>query len=174
MTLYRKTYRAETTRRTGHNYAYGTYFVTICRRKKMQWFGEICEGKIKLNDVGKIVASLWQKIPTHFPGTQLGSFVIMPNHLHGIIQPNIVETRESRVSTVKHTLGMIVNQFKGIASKNIRAAGHEEFHWQPRFHDRIVRSAKELLFLESYIANNTKSWDKETIPWHADATSWSP
>lgn len=61
------------------------YFVTICTQNREHYFGEIADGKINLSDTGKMASRFWSEIPNHFPFVQLGEFVVMPNHVHGII-----------------------------------------------------------------------------------------
>ena len=70
----------------GYDYAQtGTYFVTICTPKKQSLFGEVVGGEMVLNDVGRIIQMCWSQIPNHFPQVVLDAFVIMPDHIHGII-----------------------------------------------------------------------------------------
>jgi REP element-mobilizing transposase RayT len=70
----------------GYDYSQaGAYFVTIVTYKRQFLFGEIVNGKIKLNDGGKIAEQCWNDIPKHFPNAIMDEFVIMPNHIHGII-----------------------------------------------------------------------------------------
>jgi REP element-mobilizing transposase RayT len=97
----------------------------------------------------------------------------MPNHVHGIIaiegalfEPGIAETRLRGISTAglpAGSLGAIMRQFKSNATKRIWAAGHREFGWQSRFHDRIVRNERELNAIREYILDNPRKWaeDKE-------------
>lgn len=70
----------------GYDYAWaGTYFVTLCAQHRECLFGEVMGNKMRLNVAGQIVATIWQSIPRHFPGVTLEAWIIMPNHLHGII-----------------------------------------------------------------------------------------
>jgi len=70
----------------GHDYTQpGAYFVTICTRGRECLFGKIVDGEMRLNDAGEIAQRGWEDIPRHFPLAELEAFVIMPNHLHGII-----------------------------------------------------------------------------------------
>lgn len=62
------------------------YFVTVCTKDREDLFGKIVGGGMVLNDVGKITNDIWQKIPIHFPFVNLDGYVIMPNHIHGIIE----------------------------------------------------------------------------------------
>ncbi len=64
----------------------GAYFVTICTKDRAEIFGNVVDGKMILNELGEIVNRCWLEIPTHFPHAHLDEFVIMPNHMHGIIE----------------------------------------------------------------------------------------
>ena len=189
MTLYKKKYRIETNRFQNHLYGKGIYFVTICAKKKMQWFGEVKQKRMILSGLGTRVEDCIRAIPQHFPHVKVEAFVVMPNHIHILMRvAPAVETRDSRVSTKEASphnnpakkftlqpkgLGSIVNQLKGVVTKHSRAAGFSEFQWQSRYHDRMIRSDTELATVKKYIAQNPDAWDKETVPWHADAASHS-
>ena len=70
------------------NYDYsqnGYYFVTICVKDKIEYFGKIENNKMILNEIGKIANQCWLEIPKHFPDVKLDEHIIMPNHLHGIV-----------------------------------------------------------------------------------------
>ncbi len=70
----------------GYNYSRaGCYFITICTKNREHFFGKIINGRIVFSDIGKITKKCWQEIPTHFPNTKLDQFIIMPNHIHGIV-----------------------------------------------------------------------------------------
>ena len=70
----------------GHDYTQpGAYFVTICTRDRECLFGHMVNGEMRLNDAGEIARRCWEGIPDHFPSVELDAFVIMPNHVHGII-----------------------------------------------------------------------------------------
>jgi REP element-mobilizing transposase RayT len=83
---FREIYHIGTNRCPGHDYsAPGTYFITICTQKKIPYFGEMVNGELLLSGTGIIVRDFWLAIPDHFPNVKLDEFVIMPDHLHGII-----------------------------------------------------------------------------------------
>jgi REP element-mobilizing transposase RayT len=63
----------------------GYYFVTICTKNHRHFFGEIADGEMRLSEMGKIAQKCWAEIPEHFPFVKLDEFVVMPNHIHGII-----------------------------------------------------------------------------------------
>ncbi len=83
---YQKKYRIPTTRAPWWDYARNAaYFVTICTRNREHFFGNIYDGKMHLSEIGNFAHSCWEQIPDHFPFVKLGAFVVMPNHIHGII-----------------------------------------------------------------------------------------
>ena len=89
MTLYKNKYRIESTRLPNYDYsANGFYFVTICTHKKHCYFGKIVNAQMQLSQVGKIAQKHWQEIPNHFDGVYIDKYVVMPNHVHGIIVIN--------------------------------------------------------------------------------------
>jgi REP element-mobilizing transposase RayT len=63
----------------------GAYFVTICTRDRRCLFGEVSDGEIPSNDIGHVVQTVWEGLPSRFPLVELDQFVVMPNHVHGII-----------------------------------------------------------------------------------------
>jgi REP element-mobilizing transposase RayT len=96
MTKFKDKYRVESTRLPGWDYAgAGWYFVTICTWNRECLFGEIVDGEMRLSSIGEIVAEEWQKTPDIRPNVVLDEWVIMPNHLHGIIV--ILEPRDRTV-----------------------------------------------------------------------------
>ncbi len=64
---------------------YGMYFVTICTKNRKHLFGEIVDGEMRCNELGKIVEKIWDDLPHHYPHIQLDEFVVMPNHVHEIV-----------------------------------------------------------------------------------------
>jgi hypothetical protein len=70
------------------NWDYGSnaiYFVTICTQGRELYFGEIADEKMVLSEIGEIANRFWNEIPNHFPFVELGEYVVMPNHVHGIL-----------------------------------------------------------------------------------------
>lgn len=146
--------------------------------------GEIRNKKILLSPIGKIAQKHWREIPQHFPNTKLDKFVVMPNHVHGILiidnwNDESVETPQWGVSTngvsnnmiktckTHHnpewksgTIGVIINQFKSICTKNIHKI-RPDFAWQPRYHDHIIRNDKEYNDIQAYILTNVANWEKD-------------
>ncbi len=84
-----------------HDYSSpGAYFVTVCTHNRQCLFGEIVDAKMRPNAFGRIVRSVWDELPRHYPGVELDTFVVMPNHVHGIV---VITTRENDVThLVRH------------------------------------------------------------------------
>ncbi len=79
-------YRIPTTRAAWWDYAKGgVYFITICTHNRIPHFGNYVNGQMRLTTAGAIAQGFWYEIPQHFPFVTLGNFIIMPNHLHGIL-----------------------------------------------------------------------------------------
>lgn len=71
----------------GYDYSQaGAYYITVCTHDRRCLFGEVIQGKMVLNDIGQHVETCWLEIPAHFPNTVLHQYIIMPNHVHGIIE----------------------------------------------------------------------------------------
>ena len=165
----------ESTRLRGYDYSRnGVYFITICTKNRICLFGEIVidvtpntpnfiSAKIKLSDAGEIVYDCWYDLPNHYPNLILDEFIIMPNHVHGIIIiENNIETGLRPVSTEKQKYGLseFVRAFKSFSSRRIneiRKPNRSEI-WQPRFYDHIIHSDNELDRIRNYIKNNPKNW----------------
>ena len=101
MSLYKNKYRIETTRLKDWDYSSnGYYYVTICTKNREHYFGEIKDDAMMLSGTGMIAEKIWHEIPDHFPFVILDEFIIMPNHLHGIIQiDNDVKMQNCRRDT---------------------------------------------------------------------------
>lgn len=179
--LYRNKYRIESSRAQWWDYrSSAPYFITICTIKRYHLFGYIEEGEMHLNDLGMKVWECWYEIPEHFPFVELINFVVMPNHVHGLLYLhndkkaiNPVETlhatslqppqtpqqkneHRSEISPKKGSLSSIIRSFKSAvttyANDNNLQSG-----WQERFHDHIVRNADEYRRIFDYITNNPKN-----------------
>jgi REP element-mobilizing transposase RayT len=86
MHKYQNKYRIPSARLPAYDYgSRGAYFITICTKDKQHYFGEIVNSAMQLNAIGLLAQQYWLEIPAHFPFVQLGNFVAMPNHIHGIL-----------------------------------------------------------------------------------------
>ena len=178
--LFKNKFRIDSTRLKIWDYSTPWWcYVTICTKYMRCWFGDASHGKIVLNDVGKIVNEEWRRSKTVRDNVDLDYYVIMPNHIHGIIILDAVETTRGVVSksdsehlledktshrlvstTIKpNSLSSIVGQFKSIVTKRVRSSGYKNFAWQPRFYDHIIRNEKDLCWIRTYIQNNPLKWE---------------
>ncbi len=142
----------------------GMYFITICTKDKKHFFGEITNGKMELSPLGAIADVLWHTIPHHAKFVELGEFVVMPNHIHGIVILNHPDGG-SNAATGKHrfqniganTISSIIGSYKSAVTKHANRLGLEN-GWQTRFYDRIIPDADALERVSQYIVNNPKNW----------------
>ena len=187
MTRYRDQYRIESTRLPGWDYTSAAhYYVTLCTKNQQCFFGDVVERMMHLSPIGEIVAEEWQKTPLVRRNVMVDHYVVMPNHLHGIIvivetplgvgaspteAPNVarssaVETSRRDVSTVPSgvksgSLGAIIGQIKSVCTKRIWASGSRDFAWQPRFYDHAIRDDPSLNRIRQYIADNPAKWGED-------------
>lgn len=183
-------YRIPSARLQGYDYGQnGAYFITICTQNRVHFFGKIVNNEMQLNEIGQLAEKFWLEIPNHFPFVGLGNFVIMPNHVHGILiidkinhvdtdttVPVSVETLHCNVSTTttdtekneqmskispkSGTISTIIRSYKSVVSKFARQI-HADFGWQSRFHDHIIRNSESFERIQTYIESNPKNWDKD-------------
>jgi putative transposase len=154
----------------------GTYFITICTYARICFLGEIKDGKMLLNEYGKTVNTCWLEIPRHFPFVTPAPFVVMPNHIHGIIIISrrtdyaipSVETRhavssdhiEAYQKPVVGSLPTIVRSFKAAATKRLNKLGNylPVTIWQRNYYEHVIRHEKELSYVIEYIESNPSKW----------------
>ncbi len=166
-----------------HGYDYtqpGAYFVTICTEGRACWFGEVRDGKMQLNALGEIVREEWFRTADVRPNVVLyrDEFVVMPNHVHGIIW--IVEddgaavvgaTRRVAPTTrvaptapphgpVSGSVGAIIGQFKSAVTKRINAQRGTPGAplWQRNYYEHIIRDEESLNRIRQYILDNPRRW----------------
>ncbi len=146
----------------------GFYFITICTQGRIQWLGQVIEAEMHIGAAGSIVQAEWNALPKRFPGLELDQFVVMPNHVHGIVRmSDKVEyhNQSSRAnSQSRPTVSAIVKTLKGATAYRIRAfAVASEFGWQKSFYDSIVRDEEMLNVIRDYIVNNPSLWGEDTL-----------
>jgi putative transposase len=160
--------RHKTTRLKGFDYGSDAgYVVTICTRERRHLLGSVRNGQVGLTDVGRLVEGEWLRTPLIRAGVLLDEFVIMPNHLHGILilssseNRKIVEAGKVGRSGPSQTLSAIVRGFKGACSSRVakEMPNVDLPLWQPGFYDRVIRDEAELRKFREYIANNPRQWE---------------
>jgi REP element-mobilizing transposase RayT len=146
------------------------YYVTICTKNHSKEFGTVTNSFAELNDNGKIVLENWKYLQSHFANVELDQFIIMPNHLHGIVIINqsmglINQTPTDQdwimMKNPSLTLGKIIRFLKARSSRMIHAAGNTSFQWQRNYYEHIIRNEKDLYNIRKYIINNPLKWDLE-------------
>jgi putative transposase len=121
-------------------------------------FGAVVEEEMSLSLIGSTAKECWQEIPKHFHNVKLDAFVVMPNHIHGIIvitdQGRDVACNVSTgkmISTKRDSLGIIIRSYKSAVSYLCHSNGDNEFRWQSRFYEYIIRHEKDLQNIRDYI-----------------------
>lgn len=153
--LVRKPLRAR-----GHDYADpGLYFLTICVHHMEPRFGTVAPTGVVLNSAGLEIESLWTGIPNRHAGVALDAYVVMPNHLHGIVVSG------AEPGTRPLPLSTIVGQFKSLTraaySAGVRAGLHPPYDrslWRRGFCDHIIRNERSLTDVRAYIESNAARW----------------
>jgi REP element-mobilizing transposase RayT len=141
----------------GHDYSReGYYFLTICTQDRREWFGNIENGEMVLNEYGVIVGQQWEWLEKQYGYVQLDQFVVMPNHVHGVLSI-IGNGRDRSLQKIK-SVSELVGAFKTTSSKLIHHAGLLEFRWQKSFYDQIIRDDWSLNRIREYILNNPLTW----------------
>jgi putative transposase len=164
-------YRIASNRLKGWDYGTpGYYFVTICTKNRVPWFGEIKGGEMFLSELGMIIEKELETTVQIRPNVGLDIWVVMPNHVHAILiigeeNRESVETPQRGVSTNRNwrpgTLGAIINQYKSKCTKRIHAMGSIDFAWQARYYDHIIRNGKTLESIRAYILGNPIKWTED-------------
>ncbi len=127
-----------------------------------------------LNPISEIADRCWKELPEHFRNIELDQFVVMPNHVHGIViithhpgrdvRTNIpTDNYYSRISPRRGSLGVIIRSYKATVTALCRRNGFHDFVWQRGYYDHIIRNEKSLMRIREYIASNPQRWafDKE-------------
>ena len=158
----------------GYDYSSkGAYFITICTHRHLSIFGDIIDSEMQLNDAGKRVQTCWNEIPNHFPHVSLDAFVVMPNHVHGIlfILKNVVVGAKNfsplqpaqKPRGTSKTIGSVIRGLKIGVTKWGRQNTSIKNVWQRNYWEHIIRSEPELNGLREYIHNNPKRWTLDRL-----------
>ncbi len=175
MDRYKNKYRIASARAQWWDYGWnGAYYITICTKNREHFFGEINNRKMNLSPLGVIANILWHEIPHHAQFVELGDFVIMPNHIHGILildkpinqqspeqiplESTIGQNRFQNIG--KNTVSSIIGSYKSAVTKH---ANRLEFEngWQSRFHDHIIQNDSDYQRISDYIIDNPQNWTED-------------
>jgi len=159
----------------------GLYFITICTKDRAPHFGKIMNGKMIFSPAGAIANVLWFELAHRNEKVTLGEFVVMPNHIHGIIKLNNVSgicrdvarnvstnidntsninEQMSKISPKSGSLSTIIRSYKSAVAKHCNRL-NLEFSWQSRFHDHIIRDDASFQKISQYIMDNTLNWKED-------------
>jgi REP element-mobilizing transposase RayT len=147
----------------------GWYYVTICTKDHQHKFGSVINEKMILNETGKAADKMWLNIPAHYPFAELDEYIIMPNHIHGIIiidydivgDEYLRPLQENTRSLHRTNLSNVIKGFKIGVTNWCKLNNHSDFKWQRSFYDRIIRNEIELFNIRKYIKQNPLKWDLE-------------
>jgi len=154
------------------NYDYsqnGMYFVTICSYQKKCFFGRIVDDEMKLSTVGEIAQRYLVDIPKYYKGVSIDEFIIMPNHIHIVVElSDVVVTEQCSVTTQNNKnyglLSKIVKSYKNAVTKEInKKFGKNNFKWQRSYYDHIIRKEESLQKIKEYIMINPRDWKKDEL-----------
>ena len=142
----------------------GAYFVTVCVQDRKFLFGDIIDGTMQLNKYGQTAMECWGKIPRHFMDVTSDVFVVMPNHLHGIVvivndgrgMACHAPTNRYFGKPIPNSLSTIIGSFKSAVTKYINLSRNTSgaIVWQRNYYEHIIRNKNELNRIREYIINN--------------------
>ena len=168
-------YRNTTARLKTWNYgSNGQYFVTICTQNREHYFGEIVAAQqtqyLSPSPIGAIAHQYWMEIPNHFPFVVLDEFIMMPDHIHGILcinkDPgaggNNYTAIPNSFGPQSNNLASIIRGYKA-GVKKYATMNNIPFAWQSLYHDHIIRTERELQAIRKYIQNNPLKWNHKPI-----------
>jgi putative transposase len=165
----------------------GAYFVTICTRERACIFGDIANGEMYLNELGRIIWNIWQSLPARYPQINLGPAVVMPNHFHGIVEivhfvaaihelplqnaqfllHQSVPDSNDPIQRRKMLLPKVMGYFKMNSARDINQLLNTPGTpvWQRDYYERIIRDEQEYTRIARYIENNPLHWmmDEEYV-----------
>jgi REP element-mobilizing transposase RayT len=138
----------------------GAYIITTCSHNRIPLFGDIKNNTMTLSVYGDAVSVTWQKLPDNF-NVQLDTFVVMPNHIHGILWLN-----PDGDDPVQSSLISVIKSFKALSAKRIYQLGYSQTLWQRSYYETIIRDEDHLNAAREYLKSNPMNWakDKNYIP----------
>jgi putative transposase len=149
----------------------GSYFVTICTEGNRPLFGHVASGGMAMSEAGAAVRGVWLNLPRRFPTIGLHDFVVMPNHVHGIIRltrPITARTGAASSAPTDETfplprLGQVMRAFKSVSAIEVNRLLEKPLQrvWQRNYYEHIIRSAREFGETQEYIQRNPSRWEQD-------------
>jgi REP element-mobilizing transposase RayT len=164
----------------GYDYSLeGAYFITIATFRHVRLFGDIIDGHIELNKLGRIALEQWKQLSSRFYPSEFTIYVIMPNHIHGVVLINTGARDEfhpefDQIPPLRHynntnptriTLGRIIRAYKASVTFRINAIRGSKGRpiWQPNYYDHIIRNEQEYADIAGYIEANPTKWTSDAL-----------
>jgi len=159
----------------GYDYAQArAYFVTICVQDRRCLFGEVIDGLCMLNQYGALVAQAWSDLPNHYPHISLDQFVVMPNHVHGIIvltdvgagfKPAPTPIPRNPAPTKRHALPEIIRGLKTFSARRINEIRQSPgiSVWQRNYYEHVIRSEADYTRIAEYVIANPRRWSEDSL-----------
>jgi REP element-mobilizing transposase RayT len=140
----------------------GFYFVTVCVRRRLPLLGSITDREMHPSAAGMMVHDVWEALPAHYAGVATDSFVVMPNHVHGIV---VLQPEDCTGSRAALSLPDVLQRFKSLSTTRYQAGVKREdwprfagTFWQQSYYERVIRNDKELDEVRRYILDNPARW----------------
>ncbi len=177
--LFQEKYKIESTRLPHWDYSdSGLYFITICTKDRIEYFGRIKNEIMFLNQYGSIICQEIYKTPLIRKNVIIDEFIIMPNHIHLVLEINNTldkyrrdeapprlyvgkHPNMSEISPKPNSLSSIIGSLKSIVTKRIHQNGLIDFQWQSRFYDHVIRNEEDLYRIKEYIRTNPLYWYRD-------------
>jgi REP element-mobilizing transposase RayT len=153
----------------GYDYSQkGYYFITVCTKNRKESLGRIVKSSTRLTKIGRGVKRSWLAIPNHYPSVCLSEYVIMPNHVHGVIQiindsvgvQNFEPLQNEFQKIIPRSLGCIIRGFKIGVTKWCRN-NKISFYWQRNYYEHVIQDDEALENICFYIKNNPSEWEND-------------
>ncbi|MCE1169307.1 MAG: transposase [Sphingobacteriia bacterium] len=174
MDKFKDRYRIPSCRLKDWDYRWiGAYFITICTQNREDYFGTIENGEMQLSQVGVIASIMWYEISSHSKQIELDAFVVMPNHIHGILIVNGLNLHSDVISSLStqtipnksmgsispktDSISTIIRSYKSAVTKYAHRLGYK-FEWQSRFYDHIIKDDRSYQMIQKYIGENPAKW----------------
>jgi len=173
--FFQNKFRTNSIRLQDWNYAWpAMYYVTICTKDRACCLGEIKDEQVYLSEIGKVAFECWLEIMNHFDFVELDDWIIMPNHLHGVVEviekkdfddencrdaPWHVSTGNKFAPLPSKSLPSIINHFKGSVKRLCNKNDLAKFAWQERYYEHIIENDEDNARIKEYIANNPINWE---------------
>jgi len=167
----------------GYDYAQsGAYFVTICLQDRLCLFGEVSAGLLVPNQYSALVEQAWNDLPNHYPHVSLDQFVVMPNHIHGIIiltdvgagfnsdvraglKPAPTAIGLTPNPPKRHALSEIIRALKTFSARRINEIRQSPGVpvWQRNYYEHVIRSEEDYTRIAEYIIDNPRRWSEDSL-----------